>query len=86
LEWNRRDLSSKRYAYIWADGIYFNVRLSEERPCFLVLLGATVEGKKEFLAIHDGIRLRGLKDAAQDRLRSRWCINLGSLPRSIGES
>jgi putative transposase len=55
-EWSRRDLSLERYVYIWADGIYFNVRLSEERPCLLVLLGATVEGKKELLAIHDGIR------------------------------
>lgn len=56
LEWNARDLSLKRYVYIWADGIYFNVRLSEERPCLLVLLGATVEGTKELLAIHDGLR------------------------------
>lgn len=56
LEWNARDLSLKRYVYIWADGIYFNVRLSEERPCLLVLLGATVEGTKELLAIHDGFR------------------------------
>ncbi len=56
FEWSKRDLSLKRYAYIWADGIYFNVRLSDERPCLLVLIGATVEGEKELLAIHDGIR------------------------------
>lgn len=55
-EWNKRDLSLKRYVYIWADGIYFNIRLSEERPCLLVLLGATLEGTKELIAIHDGIR------------------------------
>jgi transposase-like protein len=55
-EWMKRDLSYKQYVYIWADGIYFNVRLSEERPCLLVLIGARVDGTKELLAIHDGIR------------------------------
>lgn len=71
FDWNKRDLSSKRYVYLWADGIYFNVRLSEERPCLLVLIGATVDGTKELIAIHDGIResklswkevLHGLKE------------------------
>lgn len=55
-QWQARDLSTQRYVYIWADGIYFNVRLSEERPCLLVLIGATTDGTKELLAIHDGIR------------------------------
>lgn len=55
-EWTKRDLSCKQYVYIWADGIYFNVRLSEERPCLLVLIGAKIDGTKELLAIHDGIR------------------------------
>ena len=27
-EWSKRDLSNKKIVYIWADGIYFNVRLS----------------------------------------------------------
>lgn len=55
--WNRRDLSGKRYAYLWADGIYFNIRLGEkDRQCLLVLMGATSEGKKELLGIHDGHR------------------------------
>jgi putative transposase len=34
--WCQRDLSTKRYVYWWADGIYFNVRLDEERSCVLV--------------------------------------------------
>jgi len=42
--------------YIWADGIYFNIRLSDDRPCLLVLLGATLDGRKEIIAIHDGMR------------------------------
>jgi hypothetical protein len=29
--WSQRDLSAKRYAYWWADGVYLNVRLDEER-------------------------------------------------------
>ena len=33
--WGKRDLSSKRYVYIWADGVYFKVRLDEDRPCVL---------------------------------------------------
>ena len=54
--WNKRDLSKKHYVYIWADGIYFNVRLTDERPCILVLLGATEDGSKELVAIYDGMR------------------------------
>jgi len=55
-EWEKRDLSYEQYVYIWADGIYFNVRLTDERPCLLVLIGARLDGKKELLAIHDGVR------------------------------
>ncbi len=54
--WAARDLSSKKYVYIWADGIYFNVRLDRDRPCMLVIMGATEEGKKELVAIWDGHR------------------------------
>ncbi len=36
------------------DGIYFNVRLDKDRPCVLVLVGATAEGCKEVIAIEDG--------------------------------
>ena len=54
--WSRRDLSDKRYVYVWADGIYFNVRLEEDRQCILVLMGATADGKKELIAVQDGYR------------------------------
>jgi putative transposase len=37
---SQRDLSQKRYVCWWADGVYFNVRLDEERTCVLVLIGA----------------------------------------------
>jgi transposase-like protein len=52
--WCRRDLSTKAYVYWWADGIYFNVRLDEERSCVLVLMGALEDGTKELLAVVDG--------------------------------
>jgi transposase-like protein len=51
-----RSLAGKRYAYLWADGLYFGVRLSDERPCVLVIMGATQDGRKELIAIHDGER------------------------------
>ena len=57
--WSRRDLSGKRYVYVWADGIYFNVRLEDaenRKQCILVLIGATADGKKELIGITDGYR------------------------------
>jgi putative transposase len=54
--WSRRTLTGKHYVYVWADGVYFNVRLEGERQCILVLLGATADGHKELLAIQDGQR------------------------------
>jgi putative transposase len=55
-QWITRDLSGKRYVYWWADGIYFNVRLDDQRRCILVLMGALADGTKELLAVVDGER------------------------------
>ena len=54
--WNQRSLRGKRYVYMWVDGIYFNVRLEEDRACILVIMGATAGGQKERLAVQDGMR------------------------------
>jgi len=54
--WQKRDLSGKRYVYLWADGVYFNVRMDEDAQCVLVVIGATESGRKELLAIQDGYR------------------------------
>jgi putative transposase len=57
--WSRRDLSGKHYVYLWADGIYVNVRLEDDanrRQCLLVLMGVTPEGRKELVAVADGYR------------------------------
>jgi transposase-like protein len=58
-DWSNRPLKGKRYVYVWADGVYFKVRLEDQpnqRQCILVLMGATAEGKKELIAITDGYR------------------------------
>jgi len=57
--WSKRSLAEKVYVYLWADGIYFNVRLEEpdnNRQCILVLMGATADGHKELIALTDGYR------------------------------
>jgi len=55
--WRQQSLEGKRYVYIWADGIHFNIRLTEdERMCILVVIGATADGHKELLAIESGYR------------------------------
>jgi putative transposase len=55
-DWSRRDLSGKHYVYLWADGLYFGCRLSDDRPCLLVLIGALADGRKELIAMIDGQR------------------------------
>lgn len=59
--WQKRDLSAKRYVYAWADGIYLQARLEDEKQCILVLIGATPEGRKELIGFTDGAR-----ESAQD--------------------
>lgn len=54
--WTERDLSSRRYVYIWADGIYLQARLEDDAQCILVIIGATPEGKKELIGFTDGTR------------------------------
>lgn len=54
--WSKRKFNGKQYAYIWVDGIHFNVRLEDERSCILVIMGADENGKKELIAVEDGFR------------------------------
>jgi putative transposase len=54
--WQRRDLSARRYVYVWADGVYLQARLQPQAECMLVLIGATPEGKKELLGFQVGMR------------------------------
>lgn len=54
--WQRRDLSVRRYVYIWADGVYLQARMEPQAECMLVIIGATPEGKKELLGFQVGVR------------------------------
>lgn len=54
--WRKRSLAQKTYTYIWADGVYFNVRLEADRLAALVVIGVRADGVKEVLAIEDGYR------------------------------
>jgi transposase-like protein len=54
--WSKRDLSAKRYVYVWADGIHVQARLEDDPQCLLVIIGATPEGNKELVGLVDGVR------------------------------
>lgn len=69
--WRKRSLATKDYVYVWADGVYFGVRLEEDRLGCLVVMGVLPDGQKELIALEDGYReskeswaalLRDLKD------------------------
>lgn len=85
----KRSLRGKRYVYIWADGVYFNVRLESpenKKQCVLVIMGATAEGTKELLAIQDGYRESDaswrelLIDMKHRGLEEPPCLSLDGLP------
>jgi putative transposase len=54
--WQKRDLSARRYVYVWADGVYLQARMEDHAECMLVLIGATPEGKKELVGFQVGVR------------------------------
>jgi putative transposase len=54
--WRKRSLANKNYVYLWADGVYFNVRLDDDRLACLTLIGVLPDGTKEVVALEDGYR------------------------------
>ena len=56
VRWQGRDLSARRYVYVWADGVYLQTRMEEHAECMLVLIGATPEGRKELVGFQVGVR------------------------------
>ncbi|ETW21360.1 hypothetical protein MGAST_26330 [Mycobacterium gastri 'Wayne'] len=54
-----RDLCGVDYVYVWADGIHVNVRLEEAKLCLLVLIGVRADGRKELIALDDGLEHPG---------------------------
>jgi transposase-like protein len=56
-QWSKRALGAHRYLYWWADGIHTGVREEDDaRQCLLVIIGVNEQGKKEVVAINDGLR------------------------------
>ena len=55
-QWSKRRLDGKKYIYLWADGVYCQARLEDERSCLVVIMGADSFGNKELLAVSDGFR------------------------------
>ncbi len=51
--WNKRAFSEHEYVYIFVDGVYFNLRLEDERQCILVIIGVKADGTKELVAVED---------------------------------
>ena len=54
--WSERSLAGKRYVHVWANGVYFNIRLDEGRRCIPVLTGAAADGRKGSTAVAGGYR------------------------------
>lgn len=54
--WTKRPLDDVDYVYWWADGVYFNVRLEEDRLCCLAIVGVRPDDTKELVALTDGYR------------------------------
>lgn len=54
--WSKRKIT-KRYVYMWVDGVNVQIRLGEDKKvCLLVIIGVTESGDKELLAVHPGYR------------------------------
>ncbi len=72
FEFFKRRQITKKYVYIWADGVNVRVRLGDDKKvCVLVVMGVTEDGDKELLAVQEGYReskeawmtlMRGLVD------------------------
>jgi len=54
--WQKRNLGTRRFLYIWADGVYFKPLMAEKKQYVLVLVGADEYGRKELMAMTDGFR------------------------------
>jgi putative transposase len=70
--WQKRDLSARRYVYVWADGVYLQARMEPAAECMLVLIGATPEGKKELLGFQTGGRERAKLARTPHRHQATW--------------
>jgi len=75
--WSRRPIADE-YVYLWADGVYLDAGAEDERRVMLAVIGVTIDGDKDLLALDDAfgesaeswtvvfesLRERGLKTVA----------------------
>jgi transposase-like protein len=54
--WRKRSFRGKDFVYLWADGVYFRLRLGEDRIACLVIIGVLADGTKEVVALEEGYR------------------------------
>jgi putative transposase len=55
--WRKRSLKGKEHVYVWADGVYFNIRLEKDRRrACLVIVSVRPDGRKEVIVLEDGYR------------------------------
>lgn len=82
-EWSKRPIT-KKYVYLWADGVNVEIRLGEDHKlCLLVILGVTEGGEKELLAVEGGYRES--KDSWLAVLRSLVSRGLNTPMLAIGD-
>ena len=55
-EFLKRDLSSERFYYLWADGIYLAAGQEDEKTALLVVMGVDENGQKIPLGMREGYR------------------------------
>jgi transposase-like protein len=53
--WSTRDLSDRRYAYLWADGVYLGAGPDDERRALLVVIGVDASGTKHLVALSEAM-------------------------------
>ena len=51
--WQRRSLSTRRFVYIWANGVYFQPRMIKEKQSVLMIIGMDELGYKEIIGLAD---------------------------------
>lgn len=54
--WQRRSLAELSIVYLWADGVYLQAGIADERLCLLVVMGVDTSGQKHFLGLEEGYR------------------------------
>jgi len=54
--WRTASLAALQIVYLWADAIYLQAGVSDEKACLLVVIGVDDSGQKHFLALEEGYR------------------------------